>query len=877
MTVWTRSHDFLHLSRVAGLLFSLNCHQNTRVFTMKILFVALLTSVCVLAQTPCPESAVNCSSVPRLVRFTGALIDATGVPRTGIAGITFSIYDQSIGGTALWQETQNVVLDSEGRYAILLGMTNPDGLPVDIFNSPDSKWLGVWPQFQGEQEHARIPLVSVPYAFKAKDAETLQGLPASAFLKAPTASQTINGAISASASGLPGSAGSSGKSRAATTESPVTTVGGGINAIPKFDSPTSIVPSQISESNGMIGMQNLANILFADQFPNGVPDAVKACPASGCVIYAYSPNVNLNLGTIDPGTKSVTLYLGPYTYNVTQITLRSSLKIIGMGARATTLQSTNGNNPPIVIVQSQNGAAQHVLLSGLNIMGSPGNTSEDGIFLDSSQNYNSGMWFSEFRDLNIGGFAGIGLHIKGTNADFSGMTQFSEFDRVVVWRMKGGGNALKVEGAAYNLHFNDCEFEGPGIGDGTNIFVGRRPGNSWAMPIDINFLGLTSEGAATAVQIDGGWHINFDHPHHENVWGVYLVTGDLGVGVVGLTISGAGFQNVGTNNGNGYLLNVETNSALGIRFIHNHIMNPVDIAVRVKDGANVTYEDNVYFGNTDLPLTQGIAHTITPAAAINIGGAHVISLNTSSTPITTIKSSLGPGETTTFYTVNGPVSFGSGGNITLLGAQQITVNGSITFVVTDAGNTPSWVPVSQWSSPSSGNRAFTLSSSESALNLLPGTTSTTNLSLTPLGGFSGNIALRCSEATGAISCSVSPHVVTANDSSPIDVSLEVTSLSAPVPTATRTDRSQASLVALSANACAFGLLIPYLSLRSRQRLYKPLLTLCMILLVIGIAACGTPHSSPSIFPQEQKYKLIISATGGSYSQVLDITVIVNES
>ena len=139
--------------------------------------------------------------------------------------------------------------------------------------------------------------------------------------------------------------------------------------------------------------------------------------------------------------------------------------------------------------------------------------------MDSSGYFNTGMWYSELRDINIFGFAGIGIHIKGTNANFGGMTQFSEFDRVIVWRTKGGGNGLRIEGAAYNLDFNDCEVEGSGIGDGTNIFVGARPGNTYAMPIDMNFRGLTSQGAATAVQLDGVWAISFDHSHHEYVWG----------------------------------------------------------------------------------------------------------------------------------------------------------------------------------------------------------------------------------------------------------------------------------------------------------------------------------------------------------------------
>src|SRR6185312_2229297 len=111
--------------------------------------------------------------------------------------------------------------------------------------------------------------------------------------------------------------------------------------------------------------------LFADRFPNGVSDAIAACPANGCIIYALSPQTNLNLGTIDPGFKAITIYLGPYVFNVKQITLRKSLKIIGMGASAsssnapptctasapcngTTLQSVNGNNPVFVIPQTNN-------------------------------------------------------------------------------------------------------------------------------------------------------------------------------------------------------------------------------------------------------------------------------------------------------------------------------------------------------------------------------------------------------------------------------------------------------------------------------------------------------------------------------------------
>ena len=43
-----------------------------------------------------------------------------------------SIYADPPGGAPLWQETQNVALDTKGRYALLLGATSPDGVPAAV-------------------------------------------------------------------------------------------------------------------------------------------------------------------------------------------------------------------------------------------------------------------------------------------------------------------------------------------------------------------------------------------------------------------------------------------------------------------------------------------------------------------------------------------------------------------------------------------------------------------------------------------------------------------------------------------------------------------------------------------------------------------------
>jgi hypothetical protein len=87
-------------------------------------------------------------------------------------------------------ETQNVTADSNGRYTALLGATKPDALLAELFTSERAHWVGV--QVQGQPEQPRVLLVSAPYALKAADAETVGGLPPSAFVLAapPTGSAT---------------------------------------------------------------------------------------------------------------------------------------------------------------------------------------------------------------------------------------------------------------------------------------------------------------------------------------------------------------------------------------------------------------------------------------------------------------------------------------------------------------------------------------------------------------------------------------------------------------------------------------------------------------------------------------------------------------
>jgi N-acetylneuraminic acid mutarotase len=128
------------------------------------------------------QAASNPSTVPAVIRFSGNLADANDKPLSGMVGVTFSLYAGQQGGAALWVETQSVSIDKVGHYAVVLGSTTTQGLPQGIFASGEARWLGVQPQ--GQAERPRVLLMSVPYALKAADAETVGGLSPSAFVLA---------------------------------------------------------------------------------------------------------------------------------------------------------------------------------------------------------------------------------------------------------------------------------------------------------------------------------------------------------------------------------------------------------------------------------------------------------------------------------------------------------------------------------------------------------------------------------------------------------------------------------------------------------------------------------------------------------------------
>ena len=293
--------------------------------------VLLLLACCVLpmdAQQPAAASANL--AVPPMVNFSGVLTDVNGKPLTGAVGVTFYLYQESQGGAPLWMETQNVQADRAGHYSAALGSTSSQGLPASLFAAGEARWLGV--QVQGQAEKPRVLLLSVPYALKALDAETIGGKPASSFMLAPA---------------------SSGNSAKGSAAPPGTITGTGtLDFIPRFTGATTIGNSNIFEAaGGNVGIATKTPAAKLDVVGTGdVRDTLTLFPklthptlsVHGTAFAVSSTgNVTFIAGQTFPGTGTVTSVASGAGLTGGPITTSGTLSVATGGVTNAMLQNSS--------------------------------------------------------------------------------------------------------------------------------------------------------------------------------------------------------------------------------------------------------------------------------------------------------------------------------------------------------------------------------------------------------------------------------------------------------------------------------------------------------------------------------------------------------
>jgi hypothetical protein len=132
----------------------------------RIVSLISVLSIVILAQI-----SVVRAGVPNLMNYQGHLTDEEGVPLDTVINMTFTIYDDSTGGTVWWTETQTGVVVSNGLFNILLGSVNTI---VDTVFRQDFRWLGI--QIASDPEITpRTRLVTVPWAYRVATLDGASG------------------------------------------------------------------------------------------------------------------------------------------------------------------------------------------------------------------------------------------------------------------------------------------------------------------------------------------------------------------------------------------------------------------------------------------------------------------------------------------------------------------------------------------------------------------------------------------------------------------------------------------------------------------------------------------------------------------------------
>jgi hypothetical protein len=440
--------------------------------------------------------------------------------------------------------------------------------------------------------------------------------------------------------------------------------------------PADVPVNKVSPADGMaaqrvVSAYNVNGRVFVDGVKYTTLNAALADPscANGCTIDMsgdLSPGA-LELGSVDWGSRPITLLLGPHTYKTSHIVLHTDSHIIGVGMGfssspsfpATVIQCTSKTEDCITITQTDQ-PVQHVLLEGFRLYAPKANASKG--FYASAQPA-MGLWYSTFRNICVGacgpgleGFHGGNFVFEALNKANLGVNQFLDFYNVQAFRSSAAGHDLDLRGNNAQILFNQCEFDGAaGFGDrkksalhddgGVNIWIGDYVRGLNLMPNTVKFVLLTCQLSDTCVSLNGSWDIDFDLVHMETSNTGFEWNQGATNGNVNTTIEKSYIATSGNDSGSGAIFANRT--AVGnysITLLANYIESTPD-AVFTGDKTNLNGLFNYGLGGN---------------ANANIGSLNRIG---SSLQVSNVQSDIGGPLTAKGIALSSSPSWGSGASI----------------------------------------------------------------------------------------------------------------------------------------------------------------------------------------------------------------------
>ena len=433
------------------------------------------------SQAASPSAATNATSlVPRVIKFNGMLKDSSGLPLNGTIPVVFTLYTQAADVEPVWKETQNVSFEN-GRYSVFLGAATPQGIPTPLFQSGEPHWLGIRIALDDEPEQPRIFMASVPYALKAQDADSLGGLPASAFLR-----------VNSFPEGVPVTAASD----PSTPASLSTRVGNQTTASTQNAAP----PAQLYVVN--------AAKLTGGTLDQKIRMCLAALPTGGTCDAQDLGGTQIIANPITvPSHTTLLLPAGAIWFceirnpSASCITLASDSALVGLGhgVNSTHLVLAVGTNVASVLKLGGRGVSSHYRVDGLEVTGNCSAFSHCAGTITNAVVDVSGVYDSSFRNLSIDGFQstiGLWIHDAGPT---SGGNSIDFYSLLVDGCALAGAQPLVISQAFAaglgDIRFYGGDFGHPGTGHSLITIFGNSQ-RTQASISDVFFFGTYMEANA---------------------------------------------------------------------------------------------------------------------------------------------------------------------------------------------------------------------------------------------------------------------------------------------------------------------------------------------------------------------------------------------
>jgi len=408
--------------------------------------------------------------------------------------------------------------------------------------------------------------------------------------------------------------------------------------------------------------------------------------------------------TNDSIIKGATVFIPNGDYSISSLLLKNKVSVLGESLEETRLHC-NGLGSATGMFEIERGPV-FVNVSNLHCLGE--GTSKTCFYFEAKgsdpANPNTttgGMWYSNFKNIQIKLFKGDGVVLKG-GGNFLLPHQFNVFENVRVFKNSDYTHALKMIGQCGQHTFLNCQFDGFYNADtatysrGHNVYIQNSTLVTTAVA---SFINSTFQDANYGIYLEYAENVTIDNCWFENL-GV-AVTTRPNCKAVTITNSrfanAAGFGSISAPNNikNGHCFSI-TNSFVSITNNYVLVSNPNDIdpgaafLVTMSNASGGVHLENNIFSDQRLDKTSNIPQ-ITSGSTLDVGGNRLVNVNLAGiTGYVAINSRLNCGEYITVRATDS-IHFTQSSRLFLDGKSQLNLSAGemATFVKLDYANNTS--------------------------------------------------------------------------------------------------------------------------------------------------------------------------------------------